>query len=34
MKAYKACTPNGGEKIKADTWYTVKNGQLVEAGEE
>lgn len=23
-----------GEKIKADTWYMVKNGQLVEAGEE
>lgn len=23
-----------GEKIKADTWYMVKNGQLAEAGEE
>ena len=23
-----------GEKIKADTWYKVENGQLVEAGEE
>ena len=23
-----------GEKVKADTWYMVKNGQLVEAGEE
>ena len=23
-----------GKKIKADTWYMVKNGQLVEAGEE
>ena len=23
-----------GEKIKADTWYMVKNGQLVEAGDE
>ena len=23
-----------GEKIKADTWYKIENGQLVEAGEE
>ena len=23
-----------GEKIKADTWYKLENGQLVEVGEE
>ena len=23
-----------GEKVKADTWYKAKNGQLVEAEEE
>lgn len=40
MKAYKGfnkdmtCTPKGGEKIKADMWYKLENGQLVEAGEE